>query len=102
MKYELVSLSVVIKSKLIRKEEKKKIDDKTFGVAECRAAYAAGFIKPEGTKARTPAEVVKQYQAEKAKPEEPEKPKDVDPVKDDKPKADDPEKAATTAKKSGK
>lgn len=67
MKYELVSLSVTLLNKVFRKEEKPTLDDSKLPKDELEAAYKAGFIKPVGTKAKTPQEVIDQYRKEASK-----------------------------------
>jgi len=61
MRYELVSRSVTIKGKVFRKTEKAILDDSKLGKSELESCYKSGFIKPIGTKAKNPAEVINQY-----------------------------------------
>ena len=61
MKYTLVALNVQISGKTFRKDQNVELDDKLLPAKELDASYAAGFIKPKGTKAKTPAEVIEQY-----------------------------------------
>jgi hypothetical protein len=63
-KFELVSLSVAIGGQVIRKGPKSILSTKRFDAGELEAAYAAGYIKPVGTKAKTPKEVIDQYKKE--------------------------------------
>ena len=67
MKYVLVATSVVISGKKFEKKDKKgnptELDDTKLSPKLLEASYKAGFIKPKGTKAKNPIEVVKQYKA---------------------------------------
>jgi len=65
MKYELVSPTVVIKGKKFKKENSRFLNDSQLPAKDLEASYAAGFIKPEGTKAKTADEVKAQYLQER-------------------------------------
>ena len=64
MKYELVSLSVVIQGKKFTKENESNLDSSKITGKDLDSAYKAGFIKPKGTKAKNPEEVKAQYLSE--------------------------------------
>ena len=73
MKYEVVTLNVTIQGKKFLKGVE--LDDSKISKKLLNACYRDGAIKPKGTKANNPFEVVKQYKAavaaaEKAKADE--------------------------------
>lgn len=69
MEFELVSLSVTIRGITYRIEDKPKFNDKRIPFELLDSAYKEGFIKPVGTKAKTPLEVQQQYKQEQEKVE---------------------------------
>jgi hypothetical protein len=58
MEYVLVSTSVCLKNKVIRKEDKVTLTEKAFGKDNLEAAYRAGYIKPKGSEAKNTEEVL--------------------------------------------
>ena len=67
MEYVLVSTSVCLNNKVIRKEDKVTLTEKAFGKAQLEAAYEAGYIKPKDSKAKNTKEVLEEVAAAKKK-----------------------------------